>query len=156
MAEIFYDAMVLREPYSGVEVTVHALAEALSRFGTLPVTCCAPRGYRPIPTRSGVPAFRMYAAPRVTGESRLFRILWEQTVLPVLLSRRRAALLHAPAYVSPLLAACPTVLTVHDLHALTHPQFCRTGNRVHYRLLLPPSIRTAAAIPAKRITASET
>ena len=146
MAEIFYDAMVLREPYSGVEVTVHALAEALSRFGTSSMTCCAPRGYRPIPTRPGVPAFRMYTAPRLTGESRFLRILWEQTVLPVLLSRRRATLLHAPAYVSPLLAPCPTVLTVHDLHVLTHPQFCSWSNRLHYRLLLPPSLRKASAV----------
>ncbi len=146
MAQIFYDAMVLREPYSGVEVAVHALAEALSRFGTLPMTCCAPRGYRPIPTRPGAPAFRVRAAPRATGESRLLRILWEQTVLPVLLARSRAALLHAPAYVSPILAPCPTVLTVHDLHALTHPQFCLWSNRLHYRLLLPRSVRKAAAV----------
>lgn len=146
MAEVFYDAMVLREPYSGVEVAVHALAVALSRFGTLPVTCCAPDGCRPVPARPGVPAFRMHTAPRVTGESRLLRILWEQTVLPVLLSRRRASLLHAPAYVAPLLTPCPTVLTVHDLHALTHPQFCLRSNRLHYRLLLPPSVRRAAAI----------
>jgi len=38
------------------------------------------------------------------------------------------------------------VLTVHDLHVFTHPQFCTLANRIHYRLLLPLSIRRAAAI----------
>jgi len=80
------------------------------------------------------------------GNSRLLRIVWEQTCLPALLRKANAPLLHAPAYVAPLAAPCPTVLTVHDLHALTHPQFCTTANRLHYATLLPRSIRRAAAI----------
>jgi len=74
--------------------------------------------------------------------------LWEQTVLPVLLRRARAPLLHAPAYVAPLATPCPLVLTIHDLHIMTHPQFCRKSNRLNYSLLIPPSIRKASAIIA--------
>ena len=44
---------------------------------------------------------------------------------------------HAPAYVAPVAAPCPVVLTVHDLHVFTHPQYCTFANRLHYRLLLP-------------------
>lgn len=142
MNPVFYNAMVLREPYSGVEVTTHQLACALTRFGSLPLCICAPRGHRPIPITSHTRMIRPYG----TDRSRLLRILWEQTVLPVLLKRARAPLLHAPAYVAPRLAPCPVVLTIHDLHVLTHPQFCRADNRLHYRLLLPPSIRRAAAV----------
>lgn len=142
MREVFYNAMVLREPYSGVEVTVHQTACALAQHGTLPLTICAPQGHRAIPSSSHV----RLRVPRLAGKTRLFRILWEQTVLPVILRRSQASLLHAPAYVAPLAAPCPVVLTVHDLHALTHPQFCRVSNRLNYSLLLPPSIRKAAAI----------
>ena len=142
MREVFYNAMVLREPYSGVEVTVHQTACALAQYGTLPLSICAPQGHRTIPSSARV----RLRVSRAAGRTRLFRILWEQTALPVLLRRSRAALLHAPAYVAPLAAPCPVVLTVHDLHALTHPQFCRVSNRLNYALLLPPSIRKAAAI----------
>jgi len=141
MSSIVYNAMVLREPYSGVEVTVHQLLCALARHGTLPIRAYVPSQCRALPEslRLEVRASRM-------GNSRLMRILWEQTCLPALLRKANTPLLHAPAYVAPLAAPCPTVLTVHDLHALTHPQFCTTANRLHYAALLPRSIRRAAAI----------
>jgi glycosyltransferase involved in cell wall biosynthesis len=141
MPDVFYNAMVLREPYSGVEVTVHQLACALATYGSLPLCACVPAVHRPIPA-----APHVQIRPARLPASRLLRILWEQTVLPVLLRRSRAPLLHAPAYVAPLAAPCPTVLTVHDLHALTHPQFCSRENRLHYSLVMPPSIRRASAI----------
>ena len=141
MPDVFYDAMVLREPYSGVEVTVHQLACGLAEHGSLPLCVCAPASHRPLPA---APHLRLRTA-RI-GSTRLARILWEQTVLPVILRRSRAPLLHAPAYVAPLAAPCPTVLTVHDLHALTHPEFCSRLNRLHYSALVPPSIRQAAAV----------
>lgn len=143
MPDIFYNAMVLREPYSGVEVTVHQLACALAQYGTLPLTVCTPPEHRPIPNVS-----RLTLRPSRAANTRLLRILWEQTVLPVILWRTRAALLHAPAYIASLAAPCPVVLTIHDLHIMTHPQFCRKRNRLHYSLMIPPSIKKAAAIIA--------
>ena len=145
MPDVFYNAMVLREPYSGVEVTVHQLACALAEYGTLPLCACVPEGHRPIPAS---PHVRLRNTSAFTSRSRLLRILWEQTALPLILCRARASLLHAPAYVTPLLAPCPVVLTIHDLHVMTHPQFCRKRNRMHYNLLIPPSIHKAAAIIA--------
>ena len=144
MQPVFYNAMVLREPYSGVEVTVHQLACALAEHGTLPLCACVPKDHRPIPQA----AHFQPRVSRLAARSRLMRILWEQTVLPCLLKRSGAALLHAPAYVAPLHTPCPVVLTIHDLHVLTHPQFCRKSNRLHYRLMIPPSIRRAAAVIA--------
>ncbi|MCL1922091.1 MAG: glycosyltransferase family 4 protein [Kiritimatiellaeota bacterium] len=141
MPPIVYNAMVLREPYSGVEVTVHQLLCSLAQHGTCPVRAYVPHGCRPVP-----PSAQVLLRPCRAARPRLVRILWEQACLPVLLRRANAPLLHAPAYVAPLAAPCPTVLTVHDLHALTHPQFCTAANRLHYSLLLPRSIRRAAAI----------
>jgi glycosyltransferase involved in cell wall biosynthesis len=141
---VFFNAMILREPYSGVEITVHQTLRALAEHGSLPLCACLPATHRPIPPAKHV---RLLTSP-FAGKSRLLRILWEQTALPVLLRRRRAPLLHAPAYVAPLLAPCPTVLTVHDLHVFTHPCFCGAGNRIHYRMLMPRSIRRATRIIA--------
>jgi len=141
MSSIVYNAMVLREPYSGVEVTVHHLLCALIRHGTFPIRAYVPPQCRTLPQSPRLDV----RTPRM-GNSRLLRILWEQTCLPVLLRKVNAPLLHAPAYVASLAAPCPVVLTVHDLHALTHPQFCTTANRLHYAALLPRSIRRAAAI----------
>ena len=144
MPDVYYNAMVLREPYSGVEVTVHQLACALALYGTTPLTVCAPKVHRPIPA---APHLRLRHS-RLPWNSRLLRILWEQTVLPALLCRSQAPLLHAPAYVAPLATHCPIVLTIHDLHVMTHPQFCSKLNRLHYSLMIPPSIRKAAAVIA--------
>ncbi len=141
MSDVFYNAMVLLEPYSGVEVTVHQLACALSEHGSIPLCACVPAQHRPIPS---APHIRIRTSRLAT--SRLLRILWEQTVLPALLRRARAPLLHAPAYVAPIATPCPVVLTVHDLHVLTHPQFCSKRNRLHYSLMIPPSLRKAAAV----------
>jgi len=139
---IAFNAALLREPYSGVEVMIHETACALALHGALPYCIYTPRrGTRPIPASDRV-QIRAVAPNR----PRLRRILWEQCALPRLLRREDAQVLHAPAYVAPLAARCPVVLTVHDLHVFTHPQFCTAANRLHYRLLLPLSIRRAAAI----------
>ena len=142
MSDVFYNAMVLREPYSGVEVTVHQLACALAQYGTTPLTVCTPTKHRPIPESQHL----RLRTSLLFSRARLLRILWELTVLPALLYRHHATLLHAPAYVAPLAAPCPVVLTIHDLHVMTHPQFCSTRNRLHYSLMIPPSVRKAAAI----------
>jgi glycosyltransferase involved in cell wall biosynthesis len=142
MNRIFYNAMILKEPYSGVEVTVHQLAAALTEHGTLPMEICLPSNHRPIPESEHVKLNYVSA----TAPSRILRILWEQLVLPFKLASNKAQLLHSPAYVATLVAPCPVVLTIHDLHVMTHPQFCTKRNRLHYSIMVPLSIRKATAI----------
>jgi glycosyltransferase involved in cell wall biosynthesis len=74
------------------------------------------------------------------------RIVWQQCVFPVAAAKGGFDLIHAPGYVAPLATGLPVVLTVYDLIALEHPQWCRRSNRLHYRLLLPRSIRKAKRI----------
>ncbi|MFO7936732.1 MAG: glycosyltransferase family 1 protein [Kiritimatiellia bacterium] len=143
MKRIYYNGMVLKEPYSGVEVTVHQLAKALVEFGSLPIHFLLPEKHRPLPE-----ADHAYVTTSRAYKSRLLRILWEQLVLPVKLPSSRTGLLHAPAYVAPIAARCPVVLTIHDLHVITHPQFCTRANRIHYSMLIPGSIRRASAVIA--------
>lgn len=74
------------------------------------------------------------------------RILWEQSRLPWELLRHKASLLHAPAFVGPLWAPCPQIITILDLGFLRHPEFFRRGNRSYLQLLTRLSAKRAAAI----------
>ena len=137
------DASLLATPTpSGVErairSTLAALAEAGPRF--------AFHVYGPASSVEGSPAgFHVHPAPpRRWGRST--RILWQQVVLPGLVGRDRLDVFHAPAYVCPLAAPCPVVLTVYDTIALDRPELCKRANALHYRLLMPPSVRRAAEI----------
>lgn len=73
-------------------------------------------------------------------------VLFEQVKLPVALARCRAALVHAPNCFLPLLAACPGVVTIHDL-AFEHwrSDFARVTG-VKYRGLTPLAARRAKRI----------
>lgn len=93
---------------------------------------------------------------RVSTAHPLTRILWEQCVLPGLLRRLGADLLHAPAFVGPLLSSCPQVITVHDLSFLRHPEFFRRSNRLYLGTLTGIACRRAAAVIAvSQFTARE-
>lgn len=84
------------------------------------------------------------------------RILWEQSGLPLQLRQMQADLLHAPAFIGPLLSPCPQVITIHDLSFLRYPEYFRRGNRLYLRTLTGISCRRAAAVIAvSNFTATE-
>lgn len=76
------------------------------------------------------------------------RILWEQLALPAVLRRINADLLHAPAFVGPLLSHKPQVITVHDLSFMRYPAFFRRGNRLYLRTMTGIACRRASAVIA--------
>ena len=73
-------------------------------------------------------------------------LAWEQLVLPRILRRRGAALVHAPNCFLPLRRPCPGVVTVHDLAFEDHPEdFARlTGWK--YRTFTPRCARSAERV----------
>ena len=73
-------------------------------------------------------------------------LVWEQLVLPRILARERAALVHAPNCFLPLRRPCPGVVTVHDLAFEDQPEdFARlTGWK--YRTLTPRCVRSAERV----------
>lgn len=93
----------------------------------------------------GSPKARYVPVP-VPNTVRPVRVLYEQLLLPRRVRRDRVDVLHCPAYVRPLRAGVPTVVTVHDLFAFTHPGCCKRLNVLHFRLAMPPSIRRATLI----------
>jgi glycosyltransferase involved in cell wall biosynthesis len=74
------------------------------------------------------------------------RILWEQTRLAALSGG--VDLLHGLAFVAPLLARCPTMITVHDLSFLRFPNAFRPFNRTYLALATRASVRRARCVIA--------
>ncbi len=85
------------------------------------------------------------------------RILWEQTILPWLTRRKNVALLHATAFVGPLLCTRPQIITVHDLSFLRYPHFFHRSNRLYLSTMTRLACHRAKAIIAtSNFTAAET
>jgi glycosyltransferase involved in cell wall biosynthesis len=74
--------------------------------------------------------------------------VWEQAVLPALAHRHDVDVLHAPAGLPPLISPVPTVLTVHDLAPIRHPEWFTGRYSTYYRAMTPLAIRSADALVA--------
>lgn len=80
---------------------------------------------------------------------------WEQLELPLRAHGRCDVLLHL-ANTAPLVRPGPQVVMVHDLLALTHPQWFAPVFAACYRQLLPRVIRGAAQVLTTSPTVAET
>jgi len=76
------------------------------------------------------------------------RIVWEQTVLPLLLARAGVDLLHALAFVAPVAAPVPFVTTVYDASFMRFPEAFRPFNRWYLKTFTAISSRRAKAVIA--------
>jgi glycosyltransferase involved in cell wall biosynthesis len=64
-----------------------------------------------------------------------------------LADRWKADVVHA-TYIAPLRSPCPVVVSVHDVSFKRYPEYFSLRDRTLFRLLLPSSLRRAAAILA--------
>lgn len=84
------------------------------------------------------------------------RIAWEQVVQPWALSRIKADLAHGPLLVAPMMAPCPTVVTIHDLSFIQFPHLFRPANRLYLTVMTRLSAQRARRfIAVSDHTASE-
>ncbi len=88
------------------------------------------------------------AVSRLPTSNRVLRILWEQTVLPWSLARTGADLLHAMAFVGPLVSPRTMVVTVYDLSFLLFPAAFNRLNRLYLSNMAPASVRKAKRVIA--------
>ena len=145
LPRVAIDAQILRPAMSGVERAVHSLLKALHETAPeFEFLIYYPRGLGR-PSEKDAPNVR-YRHPLIPNTFRPLRICWDQAILPLRLRRDHIDLLHAPAYVGPLLSHVPSVLTIYDMIALKFPHLCKRTNVLHYRLIMPPSARRAARI----------
>jgi glycosyltransferase involved in cell wall biosynthesis len=78
----------------------------------------------------------------------IVRIIWEQVLQPLAMARLRPDLLHSLAFVSPVLAAPPTVVTVYDLSFKLMPERFRPAQRLYLNALTVHSCRRARRVIA--------
>ena len=149
---IAVDAMLLGGRHTGVEVAIAGLAGALGACPAHQFLLMHRPGYDA--RDLGGPFVQHHAAPTWTA-SRPGRILWERLCLPAVARRWGADVLHAPGYVLPERWRGPVVLSVYDILAITHPEWCKWSNALHYGRALPRSIRRAqiVSVPSEVVRA---
>jgi glycosyltransferase involved in cell wall biosynthesis len=76
------------------------------------------------------------------------RIFWEQVVQPFALQKEGVDLLHALAFVTPLLSPCPSVITIYDLSFILYPESFKGSKHFYLSLFTRLSARRARRIIA--------
>lgn len=74
------------------------------------------------------------------------RILFEQTVLPEELRRRRIDVFHSPVNVLPVRLPCASVVTILDLAFVAYPQYFRPARRIYQQTFTAQSAHRATLI----------
>jgi glycosyltransferase involved in cell wall biosynthesis len=82
----------------------------------------------------------------VAPERRPARLAWEQVRLPGLLANESVDVHHGPHYTMPERARVPSVVTVHDLTFLDHPEWHERSKVLVFRRAIRVAARRAAAI----------
>ena len=142
--KIGIDGLLLWGQYSGVEVCIYQLVQAL---GQLPDD----HEYRLFVGRDAAlehlesERFKLREM-RVHPQHRMARVICQQLTLPKALRREEVDLFHGPGYVIPSRCPVPAVVTIYDVIALSHPQLCRRRNVWHYRRFLPRSAQKAKLV----------
>jgi glycosyltransferase involved in cell wall biosynthesis len=83
------------------------------------------------------------------------RVAWEQIAQPSVLRRIGADLVHGPAFVGPVAAGCPFVVTIHDLSFLRYPRLFRPANRIYLNVMTRLSVQRARRLIAVSAHAAE-
>jgi glycosyltransferase involved in cell wall biosynthesis len=121
----------MAEQRPDVSFIAFAAREAMKTLGA--------EGWPPNVTLRGLP---------VHAANKPARIAAELTLLPLAAKRARVDVLHSLGTTSPLLAPCPTVVTVHDLIYEHYPQTFPTAARWGLRALVGPAARRATRVLA--------
>lgn len=152
MPEIGLSGLALDFPYSGTAVYTHHLASLLP-------SVAADLDFR-LFVRRGCPESGPVRVQRLTSpidrvpihvSRQLAKFAWEEAALPLASALRGQRLLHSLYFAAPAIAACPVVVTVHDVIPLVLPGYHRTRQSSLYSAFMARVVRRAAAI----ITVSE-
>jgi glycosyltransferase involved in cell wall biosynthesis len=84
----------------------------------------------------------------VSDKNPALRLIWEQTVLPVLASRAGLDLLHSLHYTRPYRLGCSSVVTFHDMTYFLYPELHTLLRKLFFTQAIRSSARHADAIIA--------
>ena len=142
---VVLDALAVRPRMTGVGRAVIDWTRALAaeqRFCDFVVLCTYPELFDHLTKRSD---WRLAVCPGARGGG-LRKALWTQVVMPRLLRRFNADILHCLQFVAPLRSPCPVVVTVHDLGYLHDPHATEQPRLSYYRWIVPRSLSRARAV----------
>lgn len=122
---------------------LNALA-AVDQANTYTV-CLEPQGYRPLIPGQNV-RFALMEGPFLSPSWR--KLYVEQVAFPLTCRRAGARVAHVPHFAPPLVKACPTVVTIHDLITMLLPEYRRSPQVRAYNALIAVAARRADAIIA--------
>ncbi len=74
------------------------------------------------------------------------KLLWDQSAVTRVAAREHVDLLFSPKFTAPLLAPCPTVISLHGSEWFTHPERYKRLDVAYVRLLTPLYCHRADAI----------
>jgi len=131
---VAWDNCLARQDKAGTGVYAARLLEQFGRRPDLRIDLL--NGWRHLSGRN--PAA---AALRAAGD-----LLWTHACLPALVWKRSPDLLHAPAIIAPVVSPCSVVTTIHDITYLLYPSHFSTWWTTYLKLVMPPAVRSAAAI----------
>lgn len=80
------------------------------------------------------------------GKSPLARLWREHVLLPLTCRREKVDLLHCPKSAIPYYVPCPTIVTLHDLIPLRHPETEKFVARVYWNIQIPIAARKSSFI----------
>jgi glycosyltransferase involved in cell wall biosynthesis len=120
------------------------LVSALGRSGAVELSLLARRNDH-ARWADLVPAAAVHA---VAPTNRPARLVWEQTRAPRLACELGIDVWHGPHYTRPLRSTVPGVVTVHDLTFFEHPEWHERTKVAYFRQVIPPAVRSAAAVVA--------
>jgi len=80
------------------------------------------------------------------GKSPLSRLWREHVLLPRACGGERVDLLHCPKSAIPYFSPCPTVVTLHDLIPLRHPETEKLAARIYWKIQIPVAARRSSYI----------
>ena len=140
--KVAYNAILLGNYFSGVEVTIAKLGEKLSHELANDLHIFINAG---VQDNFAFPNAELHPV-KLPCRCRISRVIWEHLVMPKRVKELGCDLLHCPGYIAPYKVDCPTVVTVHDLISLTRPELCKSTNVMYYRLMLERSVRQAAQV----------
>jgi len=81
--------------------------------------------------------------------------VWRQLRVPPHLWRRPPDVLFCPFYSAPLAVRCPTVVTIHDVSFVAHPEWFTRRARLAFSLVGPSAQRAVRVISVSRFSARE-
>lgn len=131
----------------GTEIYLRSLIQALDRLG-------APHRFF-VFINSESEGWMNLRSPRfefiqsgVHATNRSWRLMWEQSILPVKLRSLGIDVILNPGYTGPMVAHCPSVTVFHDLQHLRHPEYFRWYDLPFWKLFLYASAVRSASIIA--------